>query len=404
MDSEIEPLEAVLLHCPSRELEELTPRFLEELLFDDIPWLERIREEHRLFARVLEEQGARVFYYRDLLEETLRCEENRKELLLDLMQLHRISGTREKAVLLDFLEQLDSGDLASLIIGGLHKKVVARKRGGESLALRIEGEFNYYLPPLPNLYFTRDPGSIIGGGISVNSMRTPARKGESLLLHHIIKGHPLFRKSEVPHWFGHDRSQSLEGGDILVLSPRVVMIGCSARSSSSAIEELAWNLLQGLPELEDILVMQIPFERAYMHLDTVFTMIHYDAFTIFPGIESHLKLFRLTRSSEDQLKIESDLDLTGTLERTLKLDAVRLIRSGGEDNTTAAREQWNDSTNTLAVAPGRVITYNRNRASNETLDRAGIEVIAVEGSELVRGRGGPRCMSMPLRRKPWREK
>jgi len=398
IDSEIEPLQAVLLHHPGRELEELTPRFLEELLFDDIPWLERIQEEHELFAQTLEQQGTRVYYYHQLLQDILKNDQNRQNLLSDYMQLNHIRGKNEQQRLQDFLAPMNPEELSDILIGGLHKKRVALAQKRPSLATMIEGEFNYYFPPLPNLYFTRDPGAVIGSGISVNSMRTPARKGESLLLHHIVENHPLLE--QPPQWFGHNRSQSLEGGDILILSPKVVLIGCSARSSSSAIEELAQELLQEMEQLEKILVIQIPFERAYMHLDTVFTMVDYDSFILFPGIERHISCFSLSLKGK-YLKVEAQDNLEEMLKRALKLPQIRLLRSGGDSETSAAREQWNDSTNTLAVAPGKVVTYNRNQRSNETLQKEGIQVIPVEGSELVRGRGGPRCMSMPLRRKAW---
>jgi len=192
---------------------------------------------------------------------------------------------------------------------------------------------------------------------------------------------------------------SIEGGDVLVLSKGTLAIGCSDRTTPEAIEKLSESLFNSDSSIRQILVIQIPFARAYMHLDTVFTMVDYDKFTIFPGVENHLHLFLLT-PGRSRLRITPLNDLREALKTVLALPAVDFIYSGGGDLITAAREQWNDSTNTLAVAPGKVVTYNRNMISNDSLRKAGIEVVEIEGSELVRGRGGPRCMSMPLLRDP----
>lgn len=394
--SEIEDLQAVLLHTPGKELEELTPRFLGELLFDDIPWLDRIQEEHRSFAQCLESQGARVFYYSDLLSDILEDPENRLRILKDFISFHKVFSQREIQQLEEYFLSHSARELTDTMIGGLHRKSVTQALGVDSFSNYIEGEFNYFFPPLPNLYFTRDPGAILYSGASIHSMRTQIRRGEAFILHEILQHHPVFERPG--EWTDFRQGPTLEGGDLFVLSPRVMLGGCSARTSSNAIEDLARTLLSQKDGPETFLVIQIPFERAYMHLDTVFTMLDYDSFFIYPGIEERMKCFIMSME-QGELKIRSDLDLKKALEFCLKITAVRLIRSGGESRRTAAREQWNDSTNTLAVAPGKVICYNRNQRSNDALYKAGIEVIPVEGSELVRGRGGPRCMTMPLRRR-----
>jgi len=394
--SEIENLEAVLLHTPGKELEELTPRYLGELLFDDIPWLKKIQEEHQGFADCLRKQGTQVFTYKDLLTDILKEPSQRINVLKDFIAFHRIISPRETEQLEAYFMSRSADDLAGIMISGLHRKEVSHFLGLESLSNYIEGEFNYYFPPLPNLYFTRDPGAVINHGVSLHSMRTPIRRGEAFILHEIMKYHQQFEGPE--EWMDFQQGHSLEGGDLFVLSPQVILAGCSARTSSSAIEDLARNLLSKPDGPNKFLVLQIPFERAYMHLDTVFTMLDYDSFFLYPGIEEHIHCFIMTMEHKN-LRIQSDISLKNALEQCLEIPTVRLIRSGGESRTTAAREQWNDSTNTLAVAPGKVICYNRNQRSNEALDKAGIEVLTVEGSELVRGRGGPRCMSMPLRRR-----
>lgn len=394
--SEIENLEAVLLHTPGKELEELTPRYLGELLFDDIPWLDKIQEEHQGFADCLRSQGTQVFAYKDLLSNILEDPSQRIKVLKDFIAFHRIHSPREIEQLEAYFRSRSAVDLAGIMISGLQRKEVSRFLGLESLSNYIEGEFNYYFPPLPNLYFTRDPGAVIHQGVSLHSMRTPIRRGEAFILHEIMKYHQQFEGPE--EWMDFQQGHSLEGGDLFVLSPKVILAGCSARTSSSAIEDLGRNLLGKSDGPEKFLILQIPFERAYMHLDTVFTMLDYDSFFLYPGIEDHIHCFIMTLKEKD-LRIQSGMSLKQALEQCLEIPAVRLIRSGGESRTTAAREQWNDSTNTLAVSPGKVLCYNRNQRSNEALDKAGIEVLPIEGSELVRGRGGPRCMSMPLRRR-----
>jgi arginine deiminase len=259
-------------------------------------------------------------------------------------------------------------------------------------------------------------------------MKTPARMRESLLLDYIFRYHPGFssrpegstekadrlESASRRYWYSRGDIDPLEGGDILVLSAEVVAVGCSDRTSTEAIERLSGRLLAG--GYREVLVIRLPFTRAFMHLDTVFTMVDRDAFTIFPGIKDRLEIYRLRRAARERYRGAGDRELheeTGVdlhvepidslqraLKESLKLSAVRLIESGGGDLITAAREQWNDSTNTLALAPGKVVTYDRNVASNTTLRRNGVEVVEIEGSELVRGRGGPRCMSMPLKRRP----
>ena len=219
---------------------------------------------------------------------------------------------------------------------------------------------------------------------------------ETRILSAIYHHHPHFRKSDLPLWYHHSDLDSIEGGDILVLSGDTVAVGCSQRTSTEGIERMAQRLFSG--GYAQVLVIQIPFRREYMHLDTVFTMVDYDAFSVFPEIRRKVSVFKLEPGAGKQVKVKPLESLEDALKDSLHLPAVRLIESGGDDDLTAAREQWNDSTNTLALAPGKVMTYDRNTASNETLRSNGIEVVEIEGSELVRGRGGPRCMSMPLLR------
>jgi arginine deiminase len=400
VNSEVGKLESVLLHRPGKELERLTPQSLEELLFDDIPWLGRMQEEHDMFADVLRSRGCQVFYYDRLLEKILEDESVKKELVEELSVLTGFGRLKEKDAILEHLLSRTPAALTEILIAGLHKSEISYKEDHRSLSYYIADEYPFYINPLPNLYFTRDPGAVIGNGISINSMKTSARNRETMILSYINRYHEKINCHEVPQWYGYHQNEPIEGGDILVLSKSVLAIGCSARSSAVAIEKLAENLFKSNSSIEEVLVIQIPFKRAYMHLDTVFTMLDRDKFTIFPGIENDIKVFSLKNPSRKAgaLKITARTDLNKALCKALKLNQVLIIPSGGGDKITAAREQWNDSTNTLAISPGTVVTYRRNTASNDSLRENGVEVVEIEGSELVRGRGGPRCMSMPLRR------
>lgn len=398
--SEIGILEAVLLHRPGKELERLTPQYLEELLFDDIPWLGKMKEEHNLFAEALKKKGTQVYYYDQMLEEVLRDGSIREEFIQEIAAFTGINKLKEKEAILEYLKSRNSAELAEISIAGLHKNEIDYKKESRSLSYYITDDYPFYINPLPNLYFTRDPGAVIGNGISINSMKTRARNRETMILAYINKYHKEVRSSSPPLWYDYSYSDSIEGGDILILNDHVIAVGCSARTSPNGIEKLAENLFRSDSGYKEVLVIQIPFKRAYMHLDTVFTMLDVNKFTIFPGIEQELKVFHIAPPADGTagLNITPKDDLISALNEVLNRDDVRLIQSGGGDFITAAREQWNDSTNTLAIAPGVVVTYRRNQASNETLRENGVEVVEIEGSELVRGRGGPRCMSMPLRR------
>ncbi|KAB3532491.1 arginine deiminase [Alkaliphilus serpentinus] len=392
--SEIGNLKAVLLHRPGKELERLTPEYLHELLFDDIPWLKKMQKEHDEFARQMEARGTKVYYYEELLAEAIEDQHIRQLFISDVIKNSNIANLQLERIIEEYLQTLKPEAIVEIAIAGLHKTDLPEIERELHLVDHIKKSYPFYINPLPNLYFTRDPGVVIGNGLSINKMKTPARDRETMFLEYIYRYHPLFKKESTPLWYDYKETFSIEGGDVLVLSDSVVAIGCSERTSARGIEILSERLFEN-SNIKQVLAIHIPFTRAYMHLDTVFTMIDYDKFTIYPGVEGLLKAYQLT-PGKTVPKVEPMESLNVALKKALKLPAVDLIQSGGGDEITAAREQWNDSTNTLALAPGRVVTYNRNEASNETLRNHGIEVVEIEGSELVRGRGGPRCMSMPL--------
>jgi len=395
VQSEIGSLKRVLLHRPGSELEQLTPRYLLEMLFEDIPWLKKIQEEHDAFAEALRSHGTDVWYYRDLLEDVCRQPEVRNELTEEVVAECRIGDQMLRHDLVEYLEALEGPQFVDVMITGL-RKLDLHPADGSRLAHFVKDAHPFYINPLTNLYFARDPGALIGTGLAINAMKAPARMRETRLLSAIYRHHPKFNESPLTLWYHYSDLDTIEGGDILVLNTQTVAIGCSQRTSTEGIERLAQRLFAG--GYSQVLVIQIPFRREYMHLDTVFTMLDYDAFSVFPEIRRKVSVFKLEPGSGGVVLVHPLDSLEEALKDALQLSAVRLIESGGDDDLTAAREQWNDSTNTLALAPGKVMTYDRNTASNKTLRENGIDVVEIEGSELVRGRGGPRCMSMPLLR------
>lgn len=398
--SEIGSLKAILLHRPSRELEQLIPKYLDEMLFEDIPYLAQMQKEHDEFAETLRSRGAEVFYFEALLAEILTDEEVKRSLVEEVVAGLRVTAAALREDIRVLLLSRAPEELASTLLAGLAKSEIQHADKEKRLSFYIKDEYPFYLDPLPNLYFSRDYGTVIGNRLSVNTMKANARRRESMLLQYIARHHGRFTRAGVELWHEYNEADSIEGGDILVLSDKVVAVGCSARTSAEGIEGLAARLFAEDGTVREVIVIQIPFARAYMHLDTVFTMVDRDKFTIFPGITDRVHVFSLTPNGKGGIRIKPQKDLVQTLCRALGVPAIKLIETGGGDALTAEREQWNDSTNTLAISPGTVITYRRNIVSNDILCKNGVEVVEIPGSELVRGRGGPRCMSMPLYRDP----
>lgn len=398
--SEIGKLKTILLHRPGRELEQLIPKYLDEMLFEDIPYLNQMQEEHDTFAQTLRNSGAEVLYFEDLLSDILKDDNIKQQLINEVADNLGLTDEGLRSDIISLLAERSAEKLAATLLAGLAKADVKQSGLKKRLSFYIKDDYPFYLDPLPNLYFARDYGTVIGDRLSVNSMKAKARQRESMLLQYIAKNHSLLKDGGKPLWHSYNEPESIEGGDILILSDTAVIIGCSARTSAEGIENLAVRLFAEDELIREVIVIQIPFVRAYMHLDTVFTMVDRDKFTIFPGITDMVHIFRITPEKNGSIKISAQNDLMKTLSRTLGLPCVQLIETGGGDAITAQREQWNDSTNTLALAPGTVVTYRRNIVSNRILREHGIEVVEIPGSELVRGRGGPRCMSMPLRRDP----
>lgn len=398
VSSEIGKLRAVMVHEPGPELEHLVPRYLDELLFDEIPWLREARMEHQGFVEALKSQGAEVLYVEKLVEEVIKDKKLKEELIDEHMKFSTLVDNEVRKIVHDYIMDLDDKKTIETIIAGIPKNVVKDLKSATTLSDLTTGSYPFYLDPMPSMYFTRDHGCVINNRILVSQMFNFARRRETIFLRFLHKNHPLFKKNNSQLWFDDEIPTGIEGGDVLVINSDTVIIGFSERTTEAAIETVAHRLLVQERELKQIIVVQIPAKRAYMHLDTVFTMIDYDKFLIYPGIKNDIHVYLLSAGKNNRVEAKVEDSLEKTISRCLKLPAVDIIDSGGGNPITAAREQWSDSTNSFALSPGVLVLYNRNEETNRSLKRRGIEIIEIEGSELVRGRGGPRCMTMPLLR------
>lgn len=391
--SEIGPLKRVLLHRPGGELENLMPEYMERLLFDDIPYLKIAQQEHDAFCQLLREHGVEVVYLTDLVSESLTDEAVKEQFVTEYIREAGVRGEKRTAMIAQHFLDLSTHNMVSAMMAGLRKSQV-HGYGRKNLTDYLGDDYPFVLDPIPNLYFTRDPFAAIGNGVTIHRMHTVTRRRETLFAQYIFTHHPLYK--DTPVYYDREAESSIEGGDILVLSPQVVAIGISQRTQPWAIEQLAKRLLSPQVGFSKVLAFDIPKNRAFMHLDTVFTMVDVDKFTMHPGISSHLRLFVLELEDGHLTITEEEESLENILKEHLNLDSVTLIKCGGGSVIDAAREQWNDGSNTFCLSPGRVVAYSRNHVTNRVMEDAGIEVLTIPSSELSRGRGGPRCMTMPL--------
>lgn len=394
-------LKTVLLHRPGKELEHLSPRTMAQLLFDDIPFLHQAQKEHDHFASLLRENGTEVVYLEDLAAEAISVSSDvRERFIEEFIGMAGAFAQGYRAELKEYFDRFTSAaELICRTMEGIpHSELFRRSRG--RLSDLIESPERFVVPPMPNLYFTRDPFACIGNGVSIHRMFTQTRQRETIYGKYIFEYHPRFA-GKVHEYYANDIPFSIEGGDILNLSAGVLAVGISERTQAEAVEQLAENIFSDdEAAIHTILGFSIPNSRASMHLDTVFTQVDLNKFTVHPGILPTLRIFELRKTGKGTYSTqEADGTLERILERCMHLDKAELIKCGGDSDIASNREQWNDGANTLCAAPGKIFVYDRNYITNEALEKAGVNVIAINGSELSRGRGGPRCMSMPL----WRE-
>jgi arginine deiminase len=401
VDSEVGRLGTVLLHRPGAELARLTPRNNDSLLFDGIPWVGRAQEEHDAFAAAVRAHGVDVLYLADLLTEVLEVPAARDDLTSAVLSDVRL-GDALRAAVAAHLAALGPAELATVLTAGLaHGEL----RTGGGIVYALLDRHDFVIDPLPNLLFTRDSSVWIGSEVAVTSLAMPARRRETTLTHAIYRHHPRFAGTPLVYEPG---LEHLEGGDVLLLGPGVIAVGVGERTGPAGAERLARRCFaHGLAHT--IMVVPIAQKRATMHLDTVCTMVDVDAVVMYANVADTLVAWTVTPGDDGDPRIDPPEPFLTAAAKALGIDTLRVIDTG-LDPVTAEREQWDDGNNTLALAPRLCVAYERNVETNAQLERAGIEVIRISGSELGSGRGGPRCMSAPIARAgpraraDWRER
>ena len=393
VDSEVGVLRTVLLHRPGAELKRLTPRNNDQLLFDGIPWVDRAQEEHDMFAETLRGRGVEVLLLADLLTEALSDRRARTAGILAAVDERRL-GLDLADALRSHLSSLKPEDLATVLTAGMTFEELPAAEGA-SLVRRMHHPHDFAVDPLPNLLFTRDSSVWVGDRVAITSLAMPARRRETSLTDLVYAYHPRFSRTERAYGA---HSAPVEGGDVLLLAPGVLAVGVGERTTPAGAESFARSVFaDGLAHT--VLAVPIAQQRATMHLDTVCTMVDRDAMVMYPAVRDTLQAYPLRPDGSGGVSVSGPLPFLDAAAEAMGIERLRVIDTG-LDPVTAEREQWDDGNNTLAVAPGVVVAYERNVETNARLEAAGVEVLRISGSELGSGRGGPRCMSCPIARAP----